>query len=231
MRLDKFVCKSSGFSKSEAFALIQQGVVTVNGATVTDVKKQVHLNNVVLLDGEPLQLRPFRYIMLNKPANTICSNKDEFYPSIFRCLNIDHPAELHVAGRLDADSTGLVLITDDGHWSFNIMQPARQCKKVYRVKLSRPLAGGAEDAFKSGILLQGESSLTLPAELEVLGDKEVLVTLVEGRFHQVKRMFAAIGNRVIDLHRLQIGSVQLDQAQGQWRYLTPEEVLALSVTG
>ncbi|MEZ9551981.1 pseudouridine synthase [Vibrio breoganii] len=224
MRLDRFVCKSTELSKAEAIEQIHQGVVSVNGEAITSEATQVHENNEITLNGEKLIARSFRYILMHKAAGTICSNKDEVYPSLFNQIAIDRVSELHIAGRLDADTTGMVLITDDGRWSFNITTPTQKCEKVYRVGLSRPIADDAATKFSHGLSLQGEDKLTLPAVLEVINPKEVLLTITEGKFHQVKRMFAAIGNKVVSLHREKIGAVSLDVEVGQWRYLTPEEI-------
>ncbi|PMM56813.1 16S rRNA pseudouridine(516) synthase [Vibrio splendidus] len=228
MRLDKYLCKSTELTKLEAIERIQNGAVIVNSETVTDESTQVHESNDIQLNGTALKLREFRYILMHKPAGTICSNIDEVYPSLFNYLDLDKASELHIAGRLDADTTGLVLITDDGRWSFNITLPTKSCKKVYRVTLSRDIKDDVADKFKAGVQLQGEKAPTRPAELEVLSPKEVLLTITEGKFHQVKRMFAAVGNRVVGLHREQIGEVSLDVEEGQWRYLTNDEVASFS---
>ncbi|MGF1712856.1 pseudouridine synthase [Vibrio kagoshimensis] len=226
MRLDKFICKSTDLLKNEATIAINKGEVAVNGVVCLEESKQVHENNTVTQNGIVLIARPFRYILMNKPSGTICSNVDEAYPSLFNYLDVDKVSELHIAGRLDADTTGLVLITDDGHWSFNITVPAKQCQKVYRVGLTRPIAEDVAEKFKHGIELQGEKELTRPAILEVVEPNEVLLTITEGKFHQVKRMFAAVGNRVISLHREKIGQVELDVESGRWRYLSNEEVVS-----
>ena len=228
MRLDKFVCKSTVLTKPEAVELIKAGQVTVNGAIEVNEATQVHENNDLRLNGDILKARDFRYIIMHKPAGTICSNIDEAYPSLFNHLSVENPSELHIAGRLDADTTGMVLITDDGRWSFNITSPNKECSKVYRVNLSKDIALDATEKFKAGIKLQGEQNLTRPAALEVLTAREVLLTITEGKFHQVKRMFSAIGNKVISLHRESIGNVKLDVEEGQWRYLTPKEIKTLS---
>lgn len=224
MRLDKFVCKSTELTKIEAIQRISTGKICVNGDVVTNEATQVHENNTILLNGIKLKARDFRYILMHKPEGTICSNIDEVYPSLFNRLNVDNISELHIAGRLDVDSTGMVLITDDGRWSFNITTPMKECSKVYRVGLSRPVSDDVEAKFRDGIQLQGEPQLTRPAALEVIGPKEVLLTITEGKFHQVKRMFSAVGNRVVSLHREAIGTVYLDIDVGQWRYLTDIEV-------
>jgi len=228
MRLDKFVCKSTEFDREAAWTLIHAGTILVNGAPVTDERTQVHENNCITLHGKPLVPRPFRYLLLHKMANTVCSNIDEAYPSIFSALELERTSELHVAGRLDADTTGLVLATDDGRWSFDIIRPSMLCHKVYRVGLSYPIADDAIEGliqtFARGIPLQGETTLTRPAKLDVINPQEVLLTLSEGKYHQVKRMIAHVGNRVRSLHREKIGSVSLDIAAGQWRELTAAEI-------
>lgn len=231
MRLDKFVCKSTALNKQQALQAIENNQLLVNEQVITEPAFQVHENNTISLKGEVLTARPFRYLLMHKPANTICSNVDEIYPSALNLLNVDYASELHIAGRLDADTTGLILITDDGRWTFNITLPNNDCKKVYRVGLSRDIKDDVASRFKQGIQLQGEAKLTLPASLEIISAKEVMLTLTEGKFHQVKRMFAAVGNRVVSLHREQIGEVKLDVDQGQWRYLTSQEVLSFSDSG
>jgi 16S rRNA pseudouridine516 synthase len=236
MRLDKFICKSTQLTKPEAIRCILAGEVIVNGEAITIESTQVHENNTITLNGETLKSRPFRYILMHKPADTICSNVDGDYPSLFNQASlqsgIDKIEELHIAGRLDVDTTGLVLITDDGRWSYNITRPDKGCSKVYRVGLSYGITDDKVEAllalFKQGIQLQGEKQLTLPATLEIISAKEVLLTITEGKYHQVKRMFAAVGNRVLTLHREKIGDVQLNVEVGQWRYLTANEVNAFN---
>ena len=228
MRLDKFVCKSTDLTKNDAVACIHDSQVVVNGVAIVDESAQVHENNRITLNDELLTARPFRYLMIHKPANTICSNVDETYPSVFTGLDIERTSELHVAGRLDADTTGLVLVTDDGRWSFDIIRPTPHCKKVYVVGLSRAMEPDQVDKlveqFAAGLQLQGEADLTRPALLEVISDKQARLAITEGKFHQVKRMFAAVGFRVVKLHREKIGDVLLDVEMGAWRYLTEEEV-------
>ena len=228
MRLDKFVCKSTDLTKSNAVQRIHDSDVLVNGVAVVDESAQVHENNQITLNGELLTARPFRYLMIHKPANTICSNVDEAYPSLFTGLGIERTSELHVAGRLDADTTGLVLVTDDGRWSFDIIRPTKHCKKVYVVGLSRTIAedqvNNLIEQFATGLQLQGEAQLTRSAQLELISEKTVRLTITEGKFHQVKRMFAAVGFRVVKLHREKIGEIALDIEMGAWRYLTETEV-------
>lgn len=224
MRLDKFICKSTELTRNEATRVIRTGTVIVNDEVITNETAQVHENNVITLNGQKLKARSSRYIMMHKPIDTICSNVDEAYPSLFNYIDIDKASGLHIAGRLDADTTGLVLITDDGRWSFNIISPDKQCKKVYRVGLRDVITDGLALKFENGVQLQGETRLTLPAKLNIINPKEVFLTITEGKFHQIKRMFAAVGNRVVSLHREKIGEINLDIEVGQWRYLTEDEV-------
>lgn len=228
MRLDKFVCKSTELTRHEAIVKINEGAVCVNEKVTTNEATQVHENNAIVLNGIRLKARDFRYILMHKPAGTICSNIDEMYPSLFNYVDVENVSELHIAGRLDADTTGLVLITDDGRWSFGITAPKNKCGKTYRVGLSKAITDDVVIKFKQGLKLQGEQQFTRPAKLEVISSKEVLLTITEGKFHQVKRMFSAVGNRVMSLHREAIGDIFLDVEVGHWRYLTRDEIHSLT---
>jgi 16S rRNA pseudouridine516 synthase len=232
MRLDKLICISTTLTRDEANRCILAGEVTVDGELITDTRCQVHTHRNIELNGIKLTPRPFRYLLIHKPKNTICSNKDEAYPSVFNHVDLPDHSELHVVGRLDADTTGLVLATDDGHWSFDIIRPESNCKKTYRVGLSRPLSEEAAERLRCGVIFQGITEPTLPAELEFITATDVRLTITEGKYHQVKRMFAAVGNRVVTLHREQIGGVRLDIAEGQWRELSEDEVASfVKITG
>ncbi len=228
MRIDKFICKSTELTRNEAKKLLKMGDVRVNGEVIKNAATQVHENNCVTVNGEELTARTSRYIMMHKPLDTICSNIDEVYPSLLNYIEVDKAFDLHIAGRLDADTTGLVLVTDDGRWSHNIISPKKDCEKVYRVNLRNEIkddkAAELIERFKSGLQLQGEDQLTLPAKLEIITESLVLLTITEGKYHQVKRMFAAVGNKVVGLHRQQIGKISLDIELGEWRYLTEDEV-------
>lgn len=228
MRLDKYICQSTSFSREQALVFIEAGQVKVNGTVVTKASSQAHQNNCVSLNNQVLTLRPFRYLLIHKPKDTICSNKDEKYPSVLNTLTIEHVEALHIAGRLDADTTGLVLATDDGSWSFNIITPSKQCEKIYRVSLAKPLAEHIIEQFALGIMLQGELKPTQPAILKMITPTDVRLTLTEGKYHQVKRMFAAVGNKVVTLHREQIGNVVLDVPLGQWRHLHEDEIASFT---
>ncbi|MCA2486438.1 MULTISPECIES: pseudouridine synthase, partial [Vibrio] len=169
-----------------------------------------------------------RYIMLYKPADFVCSHEDGYNPTAFVLLDEPKVENLHFAGRLDVDTTGLVLITDDGQWSHRITSPKHKCEKTYRVWLADAIQPDYVEKFAQGIELRNEREATLPAHLEIVNEaeNEVLLTIVEGKYHQVKRMFAALGNKVELLHRERIGDIVLDDTlePGDYRYLTQEEV-------
>jgi 16S rRNA pseudouridine516 synthase len=133
---------------------------------------------------------------------------------------------LHIAGRLDIDSSGLVLVTDDGQWSHRITAPSNHCPKTYYVTLAEPLTVEQASSLAVGLLLKGESKVTKPATVEKVSEHELRLTITEGRYHQVKRMFAALGNHVVALHRLSIGGLALDSSllPGAYRSLTTEEI-------
>lgn len=237
MRLDKFLCKSTHLTRADATAVIENGDVSVNGQVEMSVSTQVHENNIIILDGQRLVPRPSRYLMFNKPANTLCSNVDGDYPSVFNYLTLPDICDMHIAGRLDADTTGLLLITDDGRWSFNLFNPQYHCAKVYKVTLRNSIVDDASTEinpaikalFTQGMLLPGEKAPTKPAKLQLLSSNEVLLTITEGRYHQVKRMFAYVGNKVRRLHRQQVGEITLDIPEGQWRFLTEQEVASANI--
>lgn len=230
MRLDKFLCESTDLTRSEARKVLASGAVTVNGEIVKRGTHTVHETDLVQWEGETLALIGLRYIMLNKPAGYECSLRNSVHPSVMLLIDVDKRERLHTVGRLDVDTTGLILITDDGKWTHRIISPRHQCDKVYVATLAEPLPDNAEALFAAGVLLNGEDKPTLPATLERIDERTARLTLQEGKYHQVKRMFASLGNRVLTLHRERIGTLALDDdlALGESRYLTPAEVKALA---
>ena len=228
MRLDRFLTESLGLTRSQAGRIIRSGEVLVNGMATKSAATQVDEQDVVELDGQRLQQTGPRYFMLHKPEGYVCSNDDPEHPTVL--MLFDEPAlnKLHCAGRLDLDTTGLLLVTDDGQWSHRITSPRHECAKTYRAWLADPVEPAVVEQFASGVQLRGERQLTRPAELELVTPTEALLTIHEGKYHQVKRMFAAVGNKVIRLHRERVGCLALgsDLAPGQYRALTIEEIAA-----
>lgn len=230
MRLDKYLAHATGLTRSRAHGMIRSGQVTVNGEVVKVIGFQVADGAEVIWRDQTVVPRGKRYLMLNKPAGVVCATTDAEHKTVLDLLDLEDTRELHVAGRLDRDTTGLVLLTDDGDWSHRITSPKHRCSKTYRATLAEPLDESAVVRFAEGLLLRNEKKKTLPAELEILSPSEARVTLSEGRYHQVKRMFAALGNRVVALHRERIGAVALDAElpPGKWRELTAREIEALA---
>ena len=230
MRLDKFLAETTGLTRSQAAKVLRQSAVTVNGKIEKSGAAKVSPDDEIYYDGERLTwVENGQYIMLHKPQGYICSHEDGDYPTIYQFFDYPLPARLHSAGRLDVDTTGLVLLTDDGQWSHRITSPKFHCEKTYLVTLADPVEANYVQACADGILLRGEKEPTKPATLEILDDYNVNLTLSEGRYHQVKRMFAALGNKVVALHRWKIGDVVLDKhlAEGEFRPLAEEEIAYL----
>lgn len=226
MRLDKYICQATSLTRSQAKKVISQGRITSGAQTIRNTAYKVSSDEPILLNGKVIAIRGPRYIMLNKPQDFICSTVDEQLPSVLNLIDVEKPEQLFIAGRLDADTTGLTLITDDGQWSHQVTSPRKKCAKRYRATLAGPLPENAIEQFQQGIQLKSENQPCLPATLEIITDLEVVLTISEGKYHQVKRMFAALGNHVITLHREQIGEIELDATLelGKWRYLTESEV-------
>lgn len=206
-------------SRKEMETAIRAGRVTGEGSNLR-------------FDGVPLDPGPGMVILMNKPAGFTCSRSDqgrlvyELLPARFLKRN---PA-LSTVGRLDADTTGLLLFTDDGKLLHRLISPKSMMPKTYEATLARPLAGHEAELFASGtLMLRGEDKPLLPAQLDVTGERTARLTITEGRYHQVRRMFAAAGNHVETLHRCAFGSLALaDLPEGEWRLLTPEEVESLA---
>lgn len=226
LRLDRFLSHGTGLSRAQVKKLLHADTITVDGIPVRDAGLLVTAANLITLDGAVLEWPRARYLMLHKPAGYVCASADPSHPPVTDLIGQPWAAGLHAAGRLDADTTGLVLLTSEGAWSHALTSPRRQCFKTYLVTARHPLAADLPARFAAGLQLNGEDSPTLPARLELLDSYTARLSIREGRYHQVKRMFAACGNRVEALHRESIGSIVLDPAlqPGQWRELTSAEI-------
>ena len=226
MRLDKYISQATNLTRSQAKQAIRRGKLSNDTDTIRSAAYKVSANETIYLEGNAITVRGPRYILLNKPLDFICSTVDEQLPSVLNLIDVEKREQLFIAGRLDADTTGLTLITDDGQWSHQLTSPHKKCEKRYRATLAEPLPNDATEQFKQGIQLKNENEPCLPATLEIISETEVLLTISEGKYHQVKRMFAALGNRVTALHREQVGQIELETELelGEWRYLTDAEV-------
>jgi 16S rRNA pseudouridine516 synthase len=214
-------------TRSLAGKLIRQGEVMVDGIVVKQPAFHINEQSQIEFDGVLLTLEQRnRYFMLHKPEGYVCSNEDPDHPTVFFLMDEPAMGKLHVVGRLDLDTTGLVLVTDDGQWSHRITSPRHECAKTYHVWLADPVSPDAIALFAEGVYLRNETDKTRPAQLEILGECEARLTIHEGKYHQVKRMFASIGNKVVGLHRERVGGLTLDEelAPGEYRELTAEEI-------
>ncbi|WP_314284641.1 16S rRNA pseudouridine(516) synthase RsuA [Haemophilus sputorum] len=227
MRLDKFIAEQTGLTRSQAAKALKSGVVSVNEEIEKSGARKVSAEDAIRYEGELLEwLEGGQYFMLYKPQGYVCSHYDGEYPTVFQFFDYPLMNKLHTAGRLDVDTTGLVLLTDDGQWSHRITSPKHHCEKTYLVTLADPVEAFYAQQLAEGILLRGEKEPCLPAKMEILDDYNVNLTISEGRYHQVKRMFAALGNKVEALHRWRIGDIVLDESleEGEYRGLSDEEI-------
>ncbi|MFO8142812.1 MAG: pseudouridine synthase [Marinobacter sp.] len=229
MRLDQHIASSSELSRKDARRAVIGGRVSVNGARCKSVSARVTEHDQVLLDNRLLAPPGDLYLMMNKPAGVISATSDSNQPTALDLLPAEIARHVHIAGRLDKDATGLMLLTNDGQWSHQVTSPRRDCPKTYQVTLADPLPEDARLRLEQGVQLNGEDQPTQPASVVVRSQTTIELTIREGRYHQVKRMLAAVGNHVEALHRLSIGSIVLDDAlaPGHYRSLTPEEIAAI----
>lgn len=229
MRLDKYLCECQVGSRTEVKKYIRQGLVLVNDMTAEKPEQKVDENSdVVCFRGQPLRYAKFLYYILYKKKGCVTAVRDASHATVMD----DFPAELKKrlmpVGRLDLDTEGLLLLTDDGAFAHHILSPAHHMPKTYEAYLDAPVPKEAAELFAKGVDI-GDDTLTLPAQLTLLEDScHARLTITEGRYHQVKRMFAAVGCKVVELKRISIGELTLDGLlPGSYRELTQEEVTAL----
>ncbi|QKZ06567.1 pseudouridine synthase [Pseudomonas eucalypticola] len=227
MRLDRFLSNLPQLNRKQVRLLLVERRVRVDGEWVSDPHHEVREFSQVLLDGRVLQAgRPARYFMLHKPMGCVSATVDAQHLTVLDLLDEPDKHELHLAGRLDYNTSGLMLITNDGQWSRRLTQPQTKLGKVYYVETEQVIEQRYVDTFAQGIYFSFEDLTTQPAELVVLGPHSARLTIVEGRYHQVKRMFGHFQNKVLRLHREQMGPLTLDPelSPGQYRALTAEEI-------
>lgn len=226
MRLDKYLASVTDYSRNEVKKILKSGRVTVFDQPVCDPRFDVEPTAAVAIDDRPLRQATHRYFMLNKPPGYVSATKDREHLTVVDLLEEDNIEQLHIAGRLDIDTTGLLLITDDGRWSHRVMSPKSDCKKTYWLETEEPITDDAVRQIERGIKLEGEKRPTAPATMELIDEHTARLTISEGKYHQVKRMLTAVGNKVDSLHRERVGSILLDEnlAPGEYRALTVEEI-------
>lgn len=227
MRVDRFLSNLPCFNRKQVRLLLVERRVTVDGVAVSDPHHEVREFSQVCVDDEVLQTgKSPRYFMLHKPQGCVSATSDPQHPTVLDLLDEPDTHDLHIAGRLDFNTTGLMLITNDGQWSRRLTQPQTKLPKVYLVETEQEIGPEYAVTFKAGLYFAFEDLTTQPAELELLGPTTARLGIVEGRYHQVKRMFGHFNNKVIGLHRERMGPLVLDAAlaPGEYRALTDDEI-------
>lgn len=225
-RIDKIISSTGIMSRKDAKKAAKFNRICLNGVSIKDCSVKVTNNDILTLDGNVITYKKYVYFMLNKPKGYVCSTDDPSSPIVIELLpNELQRQNLFSVGRLDKNTTGLLLLTNDGAFAHNLISPSKHVSKVYHVCTKLPIENHYCDVFAKGAVLDN-GYICLPAELKILGDNEAIVTVHEGKYHQIKRMFESVGNKVTDLHRISIGGVSLDNRlkPGDFRSLTDNEL-------
>lgn len=236
IRLDKYMCDLGIGTRSEIKNWIRKGMVTVDGLVISKPEQKIDEQlSVLCFQGQTYAYERYVYYMMNKPAGVITATTDHKEQTVLDLLRDElssqgiplHPG-ISPVGRLDKDTEGLLLLTNDGELAHHLLSPRHHVSKIYEVHCKEPVSPDAIERLKSGVDI-GEDSPTMPAEVTKLTDTVILLTIYEGKFHQVKRMMQAVDNEVIYLKRLQMGTLRLDETlkKGGIRPLTMEELHAL----
>jgi 16S rRNA pseudouridine516 synthase len=226
-RLDRFLSSRLSIKRADVRLLLAQGRVQLDHCPAHDIQQPVDQFTHVQCDGQVLQANTPSYIMLHKPPGVVSATKDPRHTTVLDLLPAGRAENLHIVGRLDYNSTGLLLLTNDGRWSRRLSSPESAIGKRYRVRLDKPIAADVIAAFSAGIYFAFEDITTRPAQLAVIDSDTAEVVLQEGRYHQVKRMFGRFQIEVLALHRVAVGRLVLDAGlhEGASRKLTEREVV------
>ena len=224
-RLDRYLVQQDGIRPADIRPLIAQGRVLVDGVAATGISQVIDNFSRVQLDDRVLQAHSPLYIMLHKPPGVVSATRDSRHRTVIDLLHRPDRDTLHIAGRLDYSSTGLLLLTNDGSWSRRLGSPHTNIPKRYRVTLEKPVAADCVRAFREGMYFPYEGTTTRPAELRIIDEYTAEVVLLEGKYRQIRRMFGRFRNRVLTLQRFAIGKLVLDPAlaPGHYRELTRQE--------
>ena len=227
MRIDRFLSNLPRFNRQQVRVLLVQRRIRIDGQPVSDPKAEVREFSRVELDDEVLQAgKPARYFMLHKPMGCVSATRDPEHKTVLELIHEPDPQDLHIAGRLDYNTTGLMLITNDGNWSRRLTQPQTKLTKLYYVETEQEIGPEYVETFARGLYFAFEDLTTQPAQLQILGPRSARLSIVEGRYHQVKRMFGHFNNKVLRLHRERMGPLLLDErlAPGEYRALSDAEI-------
>lgn len=226
MRLDRFLCETNTGTRSQVKQYVRQGLVTVNGEVTKSADRRLNeYADVICLNGKRISYQPFVYYMLNKPEGVVSATRDNTARTVVSLLDTKGRDDIFPVGRLDKDTTGLLLLTNDGELAHKLLSPKRHVDKTYHVTMEHELSSQDVQMLSEGVDI-GDEKRTLPARVERLSEREIALTIHEGRFHQVKRMLQAVGNEVLALKRVSFGNLRLDESLlfGEYRELTPKEV-------
>lgn len=230
-RIDKIIASQGLYSRSDVKYLVSRKRVAIDGEVVrSSSQKADPEKNVITIDGKPLTVKKQIYLMLHKPKGYVSATEDKEHQTVLALVPPEWKGrDLFPAGRLDKDTTGLMIITDDGVLAHNILSPRKHVQKVYGVELDIPVTEEMQKGFAAGVELN--DGVCKEAELVITGEKTAEVTLKEGRYHQIKRMFGCYGAKVVELHRIAMGDLYLpdDLAEGECRELTEEELKKLQM--
>lgn len=230
-RLDQYIAHATGMSRKDVKNALKKGRVKVNNTKLKSAALKIAINDEVKLDNTVIQAFSHVYYALNKPTNYCCSHEDDGAPSALRLIP-QTPQKLLFAGRLDTDTTGLIFISTDGQWCHRVSHPkksdvitANSFGKVYEVQLAEAFTTSDAEHLSQGIVLKNELKPTLPCHITIIHEKLVHIEIFEGKYHQVKRMLAATGNKVVELKRISIHNISLGNLPiGECRILSPDEV-------
>ena len=215
-RLDRFISEKCQINRKEVRLLLAQHRVSVDGVIATDIAQPIDKFSIISLDNKIIQKNKPLYIMLHKPVGVVCATKDDQHKTVIDLLSglfsPDEKASLHIVGRLDLNTSGLVLLTNDSRWSEQLTSPKSKVSKHYLVTLQNPLNKEYIQAFSKGMYFAFENITTQPVALKIISSFQAEVILMEGRYHQIKRMFGRFNNPVIALHRTSIGNYALDES-------------------
>lgn len=228
-RIDKIIASQGVYSRSDVKYLVNRKRIAIDGKTVTSAGQKADVEqNVITLDGKPFLVKKQVYLMLHKPKGYVSATEDKEHQTVLELIPAEFKGrDIFPAGRLDKDTTGLMILTDDGVLAHNILSPKKHVQKIYRVELDIPVTEEMKAGFAAGVELN--DGVCKAAELVILGEKTAEVTLKEGRYHQIKRMFGCFGAKVVELHRLAMGELYLpeDLPEGECRELTEEDLKKL----
>jgi len=228
-RLDKFVATQLKISRRDVRILVAQKRITVDDKIALSIDLMINRFSQVVVNNQQLPFDSAVYLMLHKPVGVVSATKDDKHKTVLDLINEDFKSELHIVGRLDLNTSGLVLLTNDSRWSEALTSPEYKVKKHYQVALANKLNEDYIQAFEKGMYFDYEDITTQPAKLNIIDEHHADVWLTEGKYHQVKRMFGRFNNPVTALHRVSIGAITLDPAlnEGEYRLLDENEIASV----